>query len=217
MIQDSNNYNIEDSIPISSVSEFIYCKRRWYLRNIEKLSLDNHLFVEGRIQHEKIHTPKITNDGEKIIVNNLQIYHPEYNLYGFCDQVDFIYKSDGVRVPFCDYPCIPIPIEYKHGKVRESKAYECQVIAQTICLEKMYNCKISQGYVYYVEDKQRKEVLINVNRKREVVETISLIRSYSNELINPEYSKKCRGCSMKEICQPKKYSVDKYMELLWEE
>lgn len=206
----------EESISISSVSEFVYCKRRWYLRNVENLSADNFLIVEGKLQHEEIHTPKIIDDGEKIIVNNLQVYHPEYNLYGFCDQVEFIYKSDGINTPYCDYPCLPVPVEYKHGKMRESKAYEAQVITQALCLERMFGCKIGYGYVYYIADKARKEVLINKSSKEDVVAALSLIRNYNGEPIKPEYSRKCNGCAMKDICQPKKYNIENYMEILWE-
>lgn len=206
----------EDSIPISSISEFVYCKRRWYLRNVEKLSADNALIIEGKIQHEDVHTPKIMDDGEKIIVNNLQVYYHEYNLYGFCDEVEFIYKSDGIKIPYCDYPCIPIPVEYKHGRVRESKEYESQVVAQALCLENMFGCKIDHGFIYYIEDKTRKEVLINKTNRRDVMEALSLIREYGGYLIKPEYSKKCKVCAMKDICQPKKHNIEDYIGMLWE-
>lgn len=211
-----NNLNEEEcNIPISSIAEFIYCKRKWYLRSIEKSSAENIFMIEGRIQHEEVHTPKIINNGEKIVVTNLQVYSLEYGINGFCDKVEFNYSSDGVMVPFCDYPVSIVPIEYKHGKVREIVANQVQVVVQAMCLEEMFNCSIKRGYVHYVDANENQEVVIDDRYRSLVKETVSFIRQYDGSLIPPSLAKKCNGCAMSEICQPKKYNIDKYMKELW--
>lgn len=202
-----------NNILLSWIAEWVYCKRRFYLRVIENNIVNNQYMIEGARDHERAHSTSIEKRGKIITVRGLQVYSEKYQLFGVCDVVEFMIDSTGVYIPFLNEVCNIIPIEYKHGKVRNEKAYNYQMIAQAICLEEMLHIKISRGYIYYTTAKQRKEVIIDQESKERVIETISEISNYlvSPNLIHAELKRRCNGCSIRETCNPRNDITEQYM------
>lgn len=206
----------DTTILLSWISEWAYCKRRFYLRIQEQNLEENEYVVEGVIEHTRAHSHEIEKRGTKITVRGLPVYSEKYHLYGICDVVEFHKNNNGSWIPFLECRCDVIPIEYKHGRIRNENEYNLQMAAQAICLEDMFHCKIPTGYVYYTGSNERYEQILDEKIRADVLKISSEIMQYvQNPLaIRPELRRRCNGCSMKDLCAPKKILVKEYMERL---
>ena len=78
---------MEKYLIISSISEFIYCKRRFYLEFIEK-NFENNLFtIEGSIEHTKAHSKNIEKRNNIVKVSNMMLCSKKYSLYGLLSRI----------------------------------------------------------------------------------------------------------------------------------
>ena len=207
----------KNEILISWLSEYDYCPRRFWLKAIERQEGDNQYTAEGSIAHQYVHATRIEKRHDQIKVTGLRIHSETYNLYGFCDNVEFQIDSEGVLIPFLGEKCRVTPVEYKHGKLRNEREYNVQLAAQAICLEEMYNTTILKGYIYYTSVRQRKEVLIDNSLREYTKKVINDLSKYiyAGKPATAVYKKRCHRCSLYEICSPKKVMVAKYMKRLW--
>lgn len=207
----------EHLILLSWISEYAYCKRRFYLRVFEQNNTENGSLIEGRIAHQRADQAKIEKRGSLVKVTHLAVYSEKYQMYGICDSVEFIQSSDGVYVDFLNGTYKICPIEYKHGKSRDELEYNLQLVAQAICLEEMFQACIEKGYIYYTGQKDRKLVSFDSTLRKQVSAAVTEIRAYlqNPQTILPEYKKRCPRCSLYEICAPKNVMAQKYLERIW--
>ena len=212
MTEDNNQ------ILISWLSEYAYCRRRFYLKVFERQDAVNEYIAEGSVQHESVHSHHIEKRGSLIKVTGLRVFSKKLNLYGICDNVEFTLSDDGAMIPFLGYKCIAVPIEYKHGKTRNESEYNLQLTAQAMCLEEMFGISINSGFVYYTSSRQRFPVVFDEKVRRDVKDyTMAIEKDFASmEPIVPEYKKRCPKCSVYDICQPKKAMVTEYMTKLRE-
>lgn len=211
MTEDNNQ------ILISWLSEYVYCPRRFYLKVIEQQKGMNIYLAEGSEVHKSVHSQKIERRGDNIRVTGLHVYSEKLNLYGICDSVEFTIVNDGVYIPFLKCSCELLPVEYKHGRVRDEIEYNVQLTAQALCLEEMFGTKIEEGCVYYTSEKQRVEVQLSDELRKKVVSSASEIAAFLEHpiLVEPSYMKRCLRCSVYDLCSPRKLMVEKYMKSLW--
>lgn len=207
-----------DQILLSWLSEYAYCKRRFYLRVIEHQDLTNAVFAEGIAVHHSVHSDKIEKRGKLIRVTGLHVYSETYKLYGICDAVEFTISDDGAYIPFLHQKCIACPVEYKHGRTRKDSEYNLQLTGQAICLSEMYGIQVDRGCIYYTGTRQR----IDVDVSQYVTQVIALaseIAEFINQPILPEpkYMKRCLRCSVYDICSPRRIMVSRYMDRVWEQ
>ena len=130
------------------------------------------------------------------------------NLTGICDSIVFSYGENGVLVPL-------FAMEVKHGKVRDCNEYKAQLTAQVMCLEEMYGCTIRNSYLYYFDDNSIVNVEINNSVRKLVTDAVSYIREYDGIVIPAKYGRKCNGCSMYDICNPRETNISDYIRKLW--
>ena len=203
---------------ISWLSEFDYCPRRFWLKAVEKNVGDNLYTAEGSEMHERVHSCKIEKRRSVITVTGLDVSSVQYNLYGICDCVEFITSKEGSYIPFLNERCIICPVEYKHGKVRNEREYKVQLVAQTLCLEEMYNTSIAKGFIYYTNARHRQEVEIGEDIRCYTKSVIQRLTDFiaDEKPPSPNYLKRCRRCSVYDVCSPKNVMVGKYMKELWE-
>ena len=207
----------EKSITLSSILDCVYCKRRYYLRDIEQQQNMSNIYLElGKQQHNNVDKCTSGFVGDIFTMTNVSVYSERYHLIGICDMIEFVESYDGIKVTYLDYPVDIVPVEFKHGKTRHCNEYIAQVVAQAICLEEMYDCKIKYGYIYYVDSNERFRVDITNNYRNMVMDVITFINNYDSSLIKPVYSRKCKGCSMFDICSPRETNVSDYVNELWD-
>jgi CRISPR-associated exonuclease Cas4 len=212
-------------MPLSWISEYAFCRRRFYLRYVECMNLRSASMIEGKYEHRVVDDRHITKRGSHIIVSKLYVCSEKYSLYGLCDNVEFDEKpKEGSFIPFLNGLYTIIPVEFKHGKKRNEIEYEKQLCAQVLCLEEMYDAHIEQGIIYYVDSKDRMQIEITDELRQGTLDTIQSIRrdlfelsiGKRADLIFPiKYQKRCEKCALYDVCSPKKLAVSAYMKKLW--
>lgn len=208
---------MEKYLIISSISEFIYCRRRFYLESIEQNFEDNLFTIEGSIEHLKAHSKNIEKRNNIIKVSNMTLFSKSYSLYGKSDIIEFTKNKNGIYIDFLNDYFDIYPIEYKHGTKRNMECYNMQLCAQILCLEEMFNTKITKGSIYYTSSNKHFIVEINNDLREKTIKTIKEMNEIINNqiLIKPEYKKRCKNCAMINICNPKKLIINDYLKDLW--
>lgn len=214
-----------NEIPLSWISEYSYCRRRFYLRYVECMDIRSDTMIEGRYEHRVVDDRHITRRGPHVIVSRLYVSSDKYKVYGLCDNVEMDENSEsGSYIAFLNGVYDIKPVEFKHGKLRNELEYEQQLCAQVFCLEEMYDTSIDHGVIYYVDSKDRDEVEISNELRKSTADIIDSIRGdlkklYSGrdaEIIFPYvYRRRCEKCALVDVCSPKELAVKSYMSKLW--
>ena len=99
----------------------------------------------------------------------------------------------------------PVPIEYKHGTVKENIADEAQLCAQAVCLEEMFQTDIPEGYLYYGENHRRHHVEFTEDLRNDVKKLCKEMHELfqKGHTPNVKYSKQCKACSLENLCLPR--------------
>jgi CRISPR-associated protein Cas4 len=158
-----------------------------------------HTFIEknnifGDILWEKL-TPKI--------ISELRIDSDELRLRGIIDQI-YVYGSEYV------------PYELKTGKMPKDgvwPSHRIQLAAYSLLLEEKFNSKIKEGFVFYLDSRQKRHIAFNPFMKEEVANLVDEVISVIQGKEVPDFCEnknKCINCGLRETC----YSKDKMNELL---
>ena len=137
--------NIE-TIPISSLTHYVYCQRRCALVHTDQAWSENAFTVRGTMLHEKADTLEMELIEGIRVVRALSIWSDELGITGRADIVEFL--RDGT----------PFPVEYKSGTKKKPLLNangldvlhlesDIQLCAQALCLEEMLHKEIPRGKV----------------------------------------------------------------------
>ena len=74
-----------------------------------------------------------------------------------------------------------------------------------MCLEEMFSAVIPEGAIFYGETRRREAVEITNDLKNRVRDMFQEMHQYYERRYTPKvkWSKRCNGCSLKDICLPK--------------
>ncbi len=220
-------YNEDDLLPISALSQLIFCERRAAMMHIERIWKDNSFTVEGEYLHSNV-----DEDGRRIesrknmrIARALALRSLKLGLTGISDVVEYhkaevktCARTKGARKS----KWLPFPVEYKRGKPKPDESDKVQLCAQALCLEEMHSCEVPCGALYYHQTRKRLEVVFDLELRKFTIEAATrlhtLISSGKTPLATP--TAKCRGCSLVEECMPNmadgSRSASKYLERILE-
>lgn len=191
------NYSEDDLIQLSSLQHFVFCERQCALIHIEQLWSENLFTAEGRVMHDKVDTANREVRGKVRIDYGVPLRSLRLGLIGKADVVEFHRKDDGTWLPF--------PVEYKRGKSKMDNCDRVQLCAQAICLTEMLNVEIREGALFYGQTRRREDVVVDKSLRMETEEAARKVHELIDSGITPkaEYSKKCKLCSLLNICLPK--------------
>lgn len=182
-----------EPIPLSALNHYAYCPRRCGLIYLEGEFADNIHTQRGNAEHERVDrvAHAITCDGARVEYA-LPVWSDRLGLIGKCDVVEF--WPNGTM----------FPVEYKHGPKRRWLNDDLQLAAQAICLEEMLGRSVLRGAIYHASSRRRREIEVTPELRRLVEDTVVAIRDLlgSGVLPPPVNDRRCRECSLKEICQP---------------
>lgn len=202
------SYSEDDLLMLSGIQHFAFCERQWALIHLEQQWQENVRTVEGRIIHDRVHTPLLVESrGSMLISRSLPVVSWELGLYGVLDLVEFYQvgvSSGGVHIPGRKGFWKPRPVEYKRGKPKPDSRDEVQLCAQAICLEEMLQIKIDEGDLYYGEIRRRTCVSFDDELRQQVFNLSQRMHMMYEKGITPPATKgkHCRACSLYDICLP---------------
>ncbi len=110
-----------------------------------------------------------------------------------------------------------VPVEIKTGKCPKEgvwPSHKIQLIAYALLLEEELKLKVNEGWVYYIDEKEKRQIPINPFMKLEIVELIKKAKETITSDTIPGFEKnqnKCVACGLKEICYDEK-KLDELIE-----
>lgn len=201
-----------EQIAIRAVQHFLYCPHRWGLMEICRMWQENAFVVQGNLIHEKV--DKKLHDfssADRIAISSLNIYEDTLEIYGVADCVEFVKNRNGVYIEALKGTYKVKIIEYKPTQKKSdiaAEADEMQLFEQKLCIDSLFNCD-SETYFYFSDT--RKRVKIEFAERHDVMykkltDCLSQMRSCIQNGDVPPIRKNqhCSGCSMKDVCMPKK-------------
>lgn len=178
-------------VPLSAIQHYSYCKRQYALIHVEQTFDENVYTMEGQWVHETVDEEALKHTGGVTVVTALPVWSDELALIGRCDVVEF---HDGQ----------PLPVEYKHGRLKPQIHDELQLCAQAMCLEEMFDTHIPTGVLYHFSSRHRREVLLSEplrDRVKEITTEIRFLKK-SGEMPAAVNDARCQHCSLIESCMP---------------
>ncbi len=188
-------FNEEDLLQLSALQHMLFCERQCALIHIEQVWSENLFTAEGRIMHDRVDTSKHETRRNIRTEFAVPLRSLRLGLIGKADVVEFHRKDDAWK---------PFPVEYKRGKPKHDNCDKVQLCAQAICLEEMLNVEIDSGALFYGKTRRRDEVVFDKALRIETEETAKKVHELikSGMTPRPEFSKKCKSCSLVQICMP---------------
>jgi len=203
------NYTEDDLLMLSALQHYRYCPRQCALIHIEQAWSENLFTAEGRIMHDKVDTANRESRGNIRIEYGVPMRSLRLGLIGKADVVEFHRMDDGSWMPF--------PVEYKRGKPKIDDCDKVQLCAQAICLEEMMNVDVPEGALFYGQTRHRHDVRFDSALRAVTEDAAKKVHELIESGITPkaEYSRKCKKCSLLNLCMPKTCSkarsVNKYL------
>ena len=210
-------------VRLSDIAEAAYCLRRAALIINDNVWADNAYTVEGSAQHTRTHSQLVERTTAGIVYHEFAVESEKYGILGLCDAVRFEDNPEGITVPFIDHPVFIVPIEYKHGRIRDEASYSLQLCGQALCLEEMYQATIPYGMLYFTSSHRNKKIVLTDALREATIAVVGHLRKiYENPSILPEIkyeqSPKCHGCSFIDICSPQYPTQGKdYCKAIWKD
>ena len=189
-------------LPISALQHYAYCPRQFALIHVEQAWEENYFTADGRRLHERVDGGEPEQRKGTRYERSVLLRSEKHLITG---------KMDLLEVHL-DKPPIYFPVEYKRGKPKLEDWDRIQLCAQALCIEEMRDTSVSEGAIWYWEVRQRETVFIDTelrNRTSRIIEEAYKIRQTGVTPPPIEDKKRCRACSLKNLCQPDIYRKDK--------
>lgn len=141
-------------------------------------------YVFGEELWQKL-TPKI--------ISELRVESDELKLKGVIDQVH-VYDNEYV------------PFELKTGRTPSDgvwPSHRIQISAYSLLLQEKFNKQIKEGFVVYLDSKEKRHIAINPFMKREVRQIVDEVIALLESKELPDFcnnENKCRKCGLRETC-----------------
>jgi len=210
-------YTQDDLIPISALQHMVFCERQAALIHIEGLWEENVLTVEGEQMHERVHGQDVETTHDTRTVRGLKIRSLRLGLIGVTDVVEFHHTDTPGQGAALDGDLglwQPYVVEYKHGKPKIDRSDEVQLCAQVICLEEMLGVSIEESAFFYGKPRRRQAAVIDADLRKETENVAARVHQLlqSGKTPPPDYSGKCRQCSLIDRCLPKTAGAPKKVQ-----
>jgi CRISPR-associated exonuclease Cas4 len=212
----------DELVALSALQHMAFCERQCALIHIEQQWAENRLTVEGELLHERVHGSESEGRPGIVVARGLRIQSRRLGLSGQADVVEFrlpgVEERGCVRLAGRSGLWRVFPVEYKRGRPKPDRRDEVQLCAQALCLEEMLGAEIGEGAIFYGQPRRRWPVTFDASLRGETEELAARVHALLTSGKTPAavYEKKCRNCSLIEICMPtmpaRSSQVARYME-----
>lgn len=202
------------SLAISALQHFAYCPRQFALIHLEQAWNDNHFTAQGNVLHERVDSQEAETRGAKRSERSVEVRSERLGLHGKLDLLEVFSEGDGAK----RY----VPVEYKRGKRKVMDWDRIQLCAQALCLEEMRGAQITEGALWYWQERLREVVLIDDRLRADTVACIDAARAVLQSQVTPPPTadvKRCKACSLVDLCAPDVVRKDRsirYAQTLFE-
>lgn len=191
----------DNLLAISALQHYAYCPRQFALIHIEQVWEENWFTAEGRVLHERVDSGIAEQRRNVRYERGVLLLSDSYRLTGKMDLLE-IEQGDPPRY---------FPVEYKRGKPKVEDWDRIQLCAQALCLEEMRDVAISEGAIWYWEVRKRQPVMIDNNLRSATVAAIEDAHALLSSGKTPlpiDNKKRCRACSLVNLCEPDAFRRD---------
>lgn len=170
--------------------------------------MENRLTVEGARMHRAADSGNDETRRNLVILRGLPVRSVKLGLSGRADVVEFrrVGHRSGVALDGRAGHWAPRPVEYKRGRPKRHRADEVQLCAQALCLEEMFDVRVSCGDLFYGARKRRSEVVFDEDLRRTTEDAAGRLHALLAQIAPPppEYQpRKCDACSLLSACLPR--------------
>ncbi|HFC8518707.1 TPA: CRISPR-associated protein Cas4 [Neisseria weaveri] len=188
------------SIPLSALQHYAFCPRQCALIHNEQAWAENFLTAQGRALHERVDGGEPETRKGVRFERSVHVSAENLGVHGVLDMVERDIQTGRLK-----------PVEYKRGKPKPEPFDEIQLCAQALCLEEMTGQTVAEGALWYMQTRHRVSIVFSDGLRAETLDTIAQVRWLLESGITPppEYGKRCKACSLIEVCQPKLVEKDR--------
>lgn len=204
---------LPDYLPARMLNEYVYCPRLFFYEWVDGVFAESADTVEGKAQHTRVDAgkgelpaPSASVEGEALHARSVTLASERHRVIAKLDLVEI----DNGRVT---------PVDYKHGKPRETHAGlelwpadQAQLAVQALVLrDNGYQC--DEGLAYYWKTRQRVRLAFTEEVLTETLAQIDAAWALAErgEIPPPLVdSSKCTGCSLAAICLPDETNLLRY-------
>lgn len=200
-------YHEDDLLPVSGLQHLLFCPRQCALIHVEQVWVENFFTAAGRATHQRAHDGPSERGADGVrTLRGLRLRSLALGLSGQADVVEIhpVARDDGVAVPGNTGLWRVRPVEYKRGKPKTNHCDEVQLCAQAVCLEEMLHTRIEEGDIFYGRTHRRATVRFDDALRTLTANTAAALHQLiaSGETPPPVNDKRCRSCSLAELCMP---------------
>ncbi|EGZ44568.1 CRISPR-associated protein Cas4 [Neisseria wadsworthii] len=188
------------SIPLSALQHYAFCPRQCALIHNEQAWAENYLTAQGRALHERVDGGEPETRKGVRFERSVHVSAEKLGVHSVLDMVERDIQTGRLK-----------PVEYKRGKPKPEPFDEIQLCVQALCLEEMTGQTVAEGALWYMQTRHRVPVVFSDGLRAETLAVIGQVRALLDSGITPlpEYGKRCKSCSLVEICQPKLIGKDR--------
>ncbi|MEQ1602147.1 MAG: CRISPR-associated protein Cas4 [Methylophilaceae bacterium] len=183
------------SISLSALQHVAYCPRQFALIHVEQAWEENYFTAQGRILHERVDAGAPEQRGNVRYERSVSVYSQTLGITGKLDLLE-IEGKPAERF---------FPVEYKRGKLKVEDWDRIQLCAQALCLEEMRGIEITEGALWYWQERKRERVLIDARLREVTLAAIDLAREILSSGKTPApttLKSRCKACSLIDLCVP---------------
>ncbi|WP_107855392.1 CRISPR-associated protein Cas4 [Neisseria weaveri] len=188
------------SIPLSALQHYAFCPRQCALIHNEQVWAENYLTAQGRALHERVDGGEPETRKGVRFERSVHVSAENLGVHGVLDMVERDIQTGRLK-----------PVEYKRGKPKPETFDEIQLCAQALCLEEMTGQTVAEGALWYMQTRHRVPIVFSDGLRAETLAVIGRVLELLESGVTPppEYGKRCKACSLIEVCQPKLMEKDR--------
>lgn len=203
-----------DFLAISALQHYAYCPRQFALIHVEQVWEENRFTAEGRILHERVDSGVAEQRQNIRYERGVLLNSEKLRIKGKMDLLE-IQEMEHENETLLKF----FPVEYKRGKPKVEAWDRIQLCAQALCIEEMRDSNVTEGAIWYWEVRKRELVVIDEELR---TATIAVVKG-AHELLRSgktpspiDDKKRCRACSLVNLCEPDKFRKDKSVAYIQE-
>jgi len=179
-------------LPLAYLNAWEYCPRRFFLEYELGENAENEHIIIGRHLHRNVDDEGKYVEGDKVIYRHQWVWCDRLLVNGIIDAVE---AQDNQL----------IPLEFKKGRMANHLNDHFQLCAAALCLEERTGDAISYGEIFYYANRRRERVNFTPALRQATEQAIQATQAAIGKAMPApiEHPKKCRDCSLQNICLPK--------------